>query len=138
MARATDPTPTLRLQLRLLRAPDDSAAFGESYQAELRQFKQHLETAGFAVSPTFAAFDSPGAGKALTGQFLISWAPTVVSILGTVGMVAMAWLSGRAGRQLRLKVGDVELEAHSKADIERLVEQVIAPKAQLVEQDARR
>lgn len=138
MARATTPTPPLRLQLRLLRAPDDSAAFGESYQAELRQFKQQLETAGFAVSPTFAAFDSPDVGKALTGQFLISWAATVGSILSAVSEVAVTWMKGRAGRQLRLKVGDVELEAHSPADIDHLLAQALALKTQLAEREAER
>ena len=129
---------TLRLQVRLLRAPDDSAVFGKDYQAELRQFKQHMEAAGFAVSPTFAVFDSPGAGGGLTGQFLLSWAPTAVSILSTVSVVAVTWMNGKAGRKLRLKVGDVELEANSQAEIDHLVAQALALKALLAEQDAGR
>ncbi|MCF5507466.1 MULTISPECIES: hypothetical protein [Pseudomonas] len=138
MAQATAPTPTLRLQLRLLRAPDDSAVFGADYQTELRQFKQQLEVTGLAVSPTFATVDRAGAVKGLTGQFLLSWVPAIGLPLKTLGEIAMAWINGRAGRTLRLTVGDVELEAHSKVDIERLVEQVIALKALLVEPDARR
>jgi len=136
MAQTTRPTPPLRLQLRLLKAPDDAAVFGADYQAELRQFKQQMEAAGLAVSPTFAVFDSPGAGGGLTGQFLLSWAPTVVSILSTVSVVAVTWMNGKAGRKLRLKVGDVELEANSQAEVDHLVAQALALKAQLAEQDA--
>ncbi|VVP46921.1 hypothetical protein PS850_05198 [Pseudomonas fluorescens] len=136
MARALLPTPPLRLQLRLLKAPDDSAVFAEAYQAELRQFKQQLETAGLGVSPTFAVVDRAGAVKGLTGQFLLSWVPTLGSPLKTLGEIAMAWGNGRAGRTLRLQVGDVELEAHSSADIERLVAQALALKALLVEAEA--
>lgn len=129
---------TLRVQVRLLRAADDAAAFGESYQAELRQFKQHLQAAGLEVSPTFAVFDSPGAGGGLTGQFLLSWAPTAVSILSILSVVAVTWMNGKAGRKLRLKVGDVELEANSPAEIDHLVTQALALKTQLAEQDAER
>lgn len=136
MAQTTRPTPPLRLQLRLLKAPDDAAVLGADYQAELRQFKQQMEAAGLAVSPTFAVFDSPGAGGGLTGQFLLSWAPAVVSILSTVSVVAVTWMNGKAGRKLRLKVGDVELEANSQAEVDHLVAQALALKAQLAEQDA--
>ncbi|MFU0840531.1 MAG: AhpC-TSA domain-containing protein [Pseudomonas fragi] len=129
---------TQRLQVSLLRAPDDSAVFGKDYQAELRQFKQHMEAAGFAVSPTLAFFDSPGTDGGLTGQFLLSWAPTAVSILSTVSVVAVTWMNGKAGRKLRLKVGDVELEANSQAEIDHLVAQALALKTQLAELDAGR
>ena len=138
MALPIPPTPILRLQVRLLKAAEDAATFGESYQAELRQFKQQLEAAGLAVSPTFAVFDSPGAGGGLTGQFLLSWAPTAVSILSTVSVVAVTWMNAKAGRKLRLKVGDVELEANNPAEIDHLITQALALKAQLAEQDSGR
>ncbi|PLP85957.1 hypothetical protein CYD26_24290 [Pseudomonas sp. FFUP_PS_473] len=137
MVRAILPTPPLRLQLRLLKAHDDSAVFAEDYQAELRQFKQQLETAGLDVSPTFAVVDNASAVKGLTGQFLLSWISTPDSPLKTFGEIAMAWVNGRTGRTLRLQVGDVELEAHSPADIERLVAQALALKAPLLEAEAR-
>lgn len=136
MALTTVPTPPLRLQLRLLKAPDDAAVFGADYQAELRKFKQHMEAAGLGVSPTVTVFDSQGAGSVLTGQFLLSWAPTVVSILNTVSVGAVTWINGKAGRQLRLKVDDVELEANSQAEIERLLAQALALQALLAEQDS--
>lgn len=88
-----------------------------------------------AVVLTFAVFDSQDTGGGLTGQFLLSWAPTVVSILSTVSVVAVTWMNGKAGRKLRLKVGDVELEANSQAKIDHLVAQALALKALLAEQD---
>lgn len=51
-------------------------------------------------------------------------------------MVAVTWMNGKAGRKLRLKVGDVELEANSQAEVDHLVAQALALKAQLAEQDA--
>ena len=50
-------------------------------------------------------------------------------------MVALTWMNGKAGRKLRLKVGDVELEANSQAKIDHLVAQAPALKALLAEQD---
>lgn len=88
-----------------------------------------------AVVLTFAVFDSPGAGGGLTGSFFLSWAPTVVSILSTVSVVAVTWMNGKAGRKLRLKMGDVEQEANSQAKIDHLVAQALALKALLAEQD---
>ena len=35
----------------------------------------------------------------------------------TLGAAASAWLQGRAGRRLRLKMGDVEVEATSTAEL---------------------
>lgn len=71
----------------------------------------------------------------IVGEFVIP----LTGIAGTViGAALVAWINGRAGSKVRMKVGDIELEANSPAEIDHLVAQALALKAQLAEQDAGR
>ncbi|ETK22713.1 hypothetical protein H096_14088 [Pseudomonas sp. FH1] len=101
-----------------MRAPDDAAAFGVDYQAELRELKQQAEGAGIQISPSFAVFDSPSASGGLTGEFIVSVAQAVGPVVTTLIAV---WISRKTGRKLRLKVGDNEFEAQTKEEIDFLI-----------------
>ena len=101
-----------------MRAPDDAASFGAEYQAELREFEQKAQASGINLHSRVAVFDSPSATGGLTGEFLIPLAQIVVPALTAV---AVAWITKKNGRKLRLKVGDVELEGNTKEDIDLLV-----------------
>ncbi|MNO80495.1 hypothetical protein D3C76_717040 [compost metagenome] len=123
------------LQLTLNRAPDDAYYFYPEFQAELRQFISLLEKEGVEVSYGEAMFDSATTVGGIVGEFVIPLA----GIAGTViGAALVAWINGRAGRKVRMKVGDIELEASSPAEIDHLVAQALALKAQLAEQDVGR
>ena len=57
-------------------------------------------------------------GPFLSGEFVLKLAdkigpPLIAGIAG--------WLHGRSGRKVRLKIGDVEVEAPTMKDVERLV-----------------
>lgn len=119
----------LRLQIRLIKAPDDPALFSSHYQAELHHFKQQLEAAAITVSPTFTVFERGGTST-LTGQFLISWiASSTPILLNSASRIVMDWMNGRAGRTLKLKVGDLEVSAISKEDIDLLLKEASVLKA---------
>ena len=62
-------------------------------------------------------FDSPGTVGGLTGEFLI---PAAQIVFPALSVIVVAWVTSRAGRKLRLKVGDIELEASTQAEIDLL------------------
>lgn len=119
------------LSLRLIPAPDDLARFGADYQAELRQFKGQLKAASVDADTRFAVFDSPGTVGGMTGEFLI---PAAQIIVPALSVAAVAWMNGRAGRKLRLKVGDIELEASTQEDIDLLLAKALELKTSLMRQ----
>jgi hypothetical protein len=59
-----------------------------------------------------------GAGSYHLGEFLVSMTPAAFT---AVTAVAAAWIHGRAGRKVRIKIGDVEAEASTMAEIDQLL-----------------
>ncbi|WP_236873517.1 hypothetical protein [Burkholderia sp. PAMC 26561] len=62
-------------------------------------------------------------------QRLASWSnlgKTVGPFLGpALGAAVSGWFQRRAGRKLRLQVGDIEVEASNQAEVEQLLELAI-------------
>ena len=57
-------------------------------------------------------------GPFLSGEFLL----TLTDKIGPALIAGIAgWLHGRSGRKVRLKVGDIEAEAPTTEDVEKLV-----------------
>jgi hypothetical protein len=77
------------------------------------------------------AFDSalPPDPSTLT-DFLVTLTPLVIPVL-TAG--AGAWAQAHFGRKVRLKVGDIEAEASTTEEIERLLARAAALKSPLKE-----
>jgi hypothetical protein len=111
------------LDLTLLPAPDDPALDTQEYQKELSDFHSLLWKKGLQGYPL-----RTGSGRgsevvssgAYLGQFLVIAAPTIGPLLGTV---VGAWLHARYGRKVRLKIGDIEAEAQSEEQVEKLLQQ---------------
>ena len=123
-------SPAATMRLTLVRAENDAASFSPAYQGELRQFYQLVRADGIRISAITFTLDSVGASGGLVGEFVIPLAQVIGPMLGGA---AVAWLQGRAGRKLRLKVGDVDVEAHTPEEIMRLLEQAHALQAGLGE-----
>ncbi|SDN00205.1 hypothetical protein SAMN05216360_10531 [Methylobacterium phyllostachyos] len=64
------------------------------------------------------AFDSVDAVGFALPEYII---PLAQAVGPTLGVILVAWLQGRAGRKVRLKVGDVEAEARTADEVERLL-----------------
>lgn len=57
------------------------------------------------------------------GRILMEYVLPVAQAVGPIiGAGLSAWFQGRAGRKLRLKVGDLEVEARTPEEIEQLLE----------------
>lgn len=115
--------PPATLRLTLVRSADDAAAFSPNYQTELRQFYQLVRADNVRINAVAFTMDSVGASGGLMGEFVIPLAQVIGPVLGGA---AVAWLQGRAGRKLRLKVGDIEVEARTPEEIEQLLERAQA------------
>jgi hypothetical protein len=107
------PTPDT-LRLTLVRAPDDEASFSPGYQRELRQFYSLARAEGGKISAVTFTTDHADGGDGFVGEFLVPFTPVAGS---TLTAATGAWLQGRAGRTLRLTMGDVEVEATSAGEL---------------------
>ena len=108
-------------ELALLSAPDEADPKGASYQAELRQAEQEIRSLGY--NPAVGSGIQKGAefGSWLLGTFIFHAA--AVSVAGRPLIpVLVEWVKGRAGRRVRLKKGDTEIEASTVKEIEKLWE----------------
>lgn len=114
------------LRLTLVRADHDEAAFSPNYQTELRQFYQRVRADNVRISAVVFTLDSVGASGGLVGEFVMPLAQVIGPVLGGD---AVAWLQRRAGRKLRLKVGDLEVEARTPEEIGHLLQQAQALRA---------
>jgi|ERR1017187_3904170 hypothetical protein len=120
------------LDLTLIPAPDDSPLKSPTCQAELQRFEQYLSSHGLEVSYTMEVRESwtPGPNLApYLGDFTIK-------LVGTIGPPLIAgiagWLHGRSGRKVRIKVGDLEVEAPTTKEVEKLL--VLAQETQRTSQ----
>lgn len=62
----------------------------------------------------------------LSGTFVIQLVQAVVPAVGTA---VAGWFAGRSGRKVRVKVGDIEIEARTCEEVTQLLQQVAAIQA---------
>ncbi|WP_091715193.1 hypothetical protein [Methylobacterium phyllostachyos] len=115
MPAATD---AQSLKLTLLLAPDDGPKNGREAQDAIAGVSRELHQSGVSYSQRGMAFDSVDAVGFALPEYII---PLAQAVGPTLGVILVAWLQGRAGRKVRLKVGDVEAEARTADEVERLL-----------------
>jgi hypothetical protein len=75
------------------------------------------------VMPRVLGQGGIGAASSLTGEFVIPLGTIVGPVLAAA---VTSWFEGVPGRKLRLKMADIDVEAESEPELERLLEQEIA------------
>lgn len=100
--------------LCLDRAADDALPFSAEYQQELRTYSVQMKA---RYQRAFTMDGVIGGGGPL-GEFIFTNGSALVTGISTV---AGAWIGARLGRKVRLKVGDVEVEAKSAEEIKHLL-----------------
>jgi hypothetical protein len=111
------------IYLTLVPAPDEGDTLGEACQQALRDFYHVLRASRMKVMPRILGQGSVGAADSLTGEFVIPLATIVGPVLAAA---VTSWFEGIAGRKLRLTMGDIDVEAQSEPELERLLEQETA------------
>ena len=114
------------VEVELIPAPDDPEVSSPEYQAGLTALTAPLHAAGIRFTQRAIAYDSVDVHGFPLGEFVVPLATVAGSVFGTA---IVAWLQGRAGRKVRLKVGDIEAEARTTEEIEQLLAKAAELKA---------
>jgi hypothetical protein len=107
--------------IELARTADDPPENDSVFQEELSHFSASLRAAGVPYSQTAIAFDSVDAHGYPLPEFIVAikvLGPPVIAALATA---AGAWVQARYGRKVRLKIGEVEAEARTVAEVKELL-----------------
>jgi len=100
--------------------PEDRALGGDDYQHELGDLLAVLRSEKVLITTRMQFRDAVGADAIGLGQFSIE----ALKVLGPLASAAFgAWLHKRYGRKVRIKIGEIEAEAQSVAEIEQLLQQ---------------
>jgi hypothetical protein len=107
-----------RVELILLGGQDDADWKAIGYQQELKAIERAFRGHGLTVSPQMLAQRSVDGGSWFTGTFMLHLAAqAAVPSLAFLG----GWLKARMDRKMRLKINDIEAEATSVEEIEKLL-----------------
>ncbi|KJR90096.1 hypothetical protein VP95_30170 [Burkholderia pseudomallei] len=98
----------------------EQSTLSEDYTRALREFYAFAKAQGGLIP---IQGSSPNAPVGMVVEF----AKVIVPLLGpALGAAVTGWFQGRTGRKLRLKVGDVEIEARTPEEVEQLLKQARA------------
>jgi hypothetical protein len=89
----------------------------------VRAFFQQLCGVGVIAHPVALTMDCAGASGRLVGEFVLPFAQVADP---AIGVAVAAWFQGRSGRKLRLKVGNIKIEAETMQELEQLLDQASA------------
>lgn len=111
------------IRLKFIRSDEDGPPYSREYQIGLRHFYDQVRTEGLRISAVSFTMDRAGGHGGFMGEFVIPLAQVIGPVLGDN---ALAWLQARSGRLMKIKVGSVEFEASTQADLDRLLAQAQA------------
>jgi hypothetical protein len=97
--------------IRVVPAEDEAPVFSREFQAEFRELRKALRDNGLEAESPFMTLDSADAVSGFIGELVIPFAKIAAPV---VGVVVGAWLHSKAGRKVKIKVGDVQVEATTK------------------------
>ncbi len=107
-----------KVRFYLLKASDEPPTFSEEGQLVLREVMSAIRDHHIDVDAPFMTLDAADAIGGYTGEIAVliqSVSPVLTGILG-------AWLQSKAGRKVRLKVGDIEVEASTVDEVKQLLQ----------------
>ncbi|CAB3775085.1 hypothetical protein [Paraburkholderia humisilvae] len=105
-------------QLAFIQAPDET---GQDYLRDAKLAARDIRSAGgTSIMPALTVMNRIDGEVVVIATYVLS----VVQAVGPiVGPAFGAWLQGRAGRKLRLKVAEIEVEARTVDQIDELLSQ---------------
>jgi hypothetical protein len=112
-----------KVEISLKRAPDEARVNDPKFQEELTKFSKSLRAAGISYSQRGMAFDAVDAVGYALPEFVVAL-KAIGPTLGTLGVIFVAYLQGRYGRKIRLKIGEIEVEARTVEEVENLLEKI--------------
>lgn len=113
------------LRIELLPSAGDPDWGSEAYQTAVAQVQEALICLNPHISCEMLVMESADSISLLFGVFHAA----LSRLAPGAGKVFESWFAAKTGRKVRLKVGDIEVEAHSVAEVERLLERAQEIKA---------
>jgi hypothetical protein len=110
----------MEIGIVLVRSKEDEEC-NKEYQLHLKQFYKDISIEGVKVTPNLYVMDSIDGGTLFTGKFLLSLADKSYTLIAAI---FGAWLHSRYGRKIRIKVGDIEVEASNQEDLKIAIEHI--------------
>jgi hypothetical protein len=107
--------------IELERAADDPPENDPTFQNELSTFGAALSAASVPYSQTAIAFDSVDAHGYPLPEFIVALKVLGPPAIAALAAAAGAWVQARYGRKVRLKIGEIEAEARTVAEVEELL-----------------
>ncbi len=104
--------------MRLIPALDDPPLSNPEYQKLLGNVYDTLRSQGVQVSARYYVHDAADGGGGLAGEFIIVFTNVSTIIAGVAG----AWIQAKYGRKLRVKFGDIEVEAPTLEQLEKALQ----------------
>lgn len=114
-----------QVRLELIPLDDEEK---DSGQPGYRQFFEQIAAAGVDIAAiNTLSMEEAGSISILSGAFVLPLA----QVVGPIASAALvAWFQGKAGRKVRIKVGDIEVEARTKEEATLLLQRAVATQAQ--------
>jgi hypothetical protein len=116
----------MELTVTMIPAPEDPDGRGPGYQKQLSEFAKSLTKAGVEYEPSRRVLLTETSGFIYYGTFVIQLIEGLGSTVAAVAAVAEC-LRGRSVRKVRLKVGDIEAEATTVGEVEKLLKPWLKP-----------
>ncbi len=107
--------------IELERAADDPPVGDPEFQKGLSAFGASLRAADVPFSQMAIAMDAVDAHGYQLPEFIVAIKTMGPPTIAALAAVAGAWVQARYGRKTRIKIGEVEAEARTVAEIEALL-----------------
>jgi hypothetical protein len=112
------------LHLTLLPSTNDGALFSRKRQQAITRFYVEARADGSRINPAGFVLDTAGLQGGFSGEFVVSLGTLVGPALGAA---ARAWLNGRVGRKISLRIRET-VEAKDQAEFDRFLNQALTPR----------
>ena len=110
------------LHLTLLPSNNDGSLFSRKRQQAITRFYVEARADGSRINPAGFVLDTAGLQGGFSGEFVVSLGDLVGPALGAA---AHAWLNGRAGRKINLRIRQTDVEAKDQEEFDRFLNQVL-------------
>jgi hypothetical protein len=110
------------LHLTLLPSNNDGPLFSRKRQQAITRFYVEARTDGSRINPAAFVLDSAGLQGGFSGEFVVSLDQLAACALCAA---ARAWLNGRVGRRISLRIRETDVEAKHQEEFDRFLNQAL-------------
>jgi hypothetical protein len=110
------------LHLTLLPSNNDGALFSRKRQQAITRFYVEARADGSRINPAGFVLDTAGLQGGFSGEFVVSLGDLAWPALGAA---ARAWLNGRVGRKISLRIRETDVEAKDQEEFDRFFNQAL-------------